>query len=90
MKRETIEQIFADRKLEAKKGVIEVPEDEVVSVLIGQGRLSAVGGIVSFVLEKEYLRTTSKKGSVTYLDYEIVRALSFESKEVADRHAGFV
>lgn len=90
MKRETIKKILEQRELSSEKDVFAVTDGEVATVLIGQGQATAIGGIVSIELATGYLVAKSKKGTETYVEYGSVQSLSFESKEVADRHAGFV
>ncbi len=90
MRRKTVEQILADRQIKAKDDTYEISDDEVVNLLIGQDRVMSVAGVVSLTLTSDYLLAQSKKGRRTYLEYELVRAISFESKEVTDRQAGFV
>ena len=67
-----------------------MPEKVVVSVLIGTSPLTAIPNICKVTLNDDYLVAESRKGTSTYLEYDIVRALAFEPKEIADRQAGFV
>jgi len=90
MKRETVEKILAARKIKAKGGTYSIPDKEVVTLLAGRGRMSGISGVISLELGDGYLVGKTKKGAETYLEYEIVRAISFERKDVTDRAAGFV
>lgn len=90
MRRETVEQIFADRHIKSKDGTFVIPEDERVTLLLGQEQVTAIAGIVKLSLKAGYLLAESRKGTKTYTEYETIRALAFELKEVADRQAGFV
>jgi hypothetical protein len=90
MRRETVEQILADRQIELEDGAYAIPEDERVTLLVGHDQVTAIGGIVKLTLASGYLLAESRKGTKTYTEYETIRALSFELKEVADRQAGFV
>lgn len=89
MTRETVEQILADRKATKDDRGYEVPAGEVATALLGAGQLHAVPGVVRFGFRPDALVLTSRKGSETYVDYDALRALTFESKEVADRRTGF-
>ena len=89
MKRETIEQILSSRKIKAKSGSYEIPEKEVVSMLVGQSNVTSMPGISRLSITDDYLVAETRKGRVTYLEFDLVRAISFESKEIADRQAGF-
>jgi hypothetical protein len=90
MRRETLEHILAERKIRAEKGRHSIPSDQVVTMLIGAERITTVGGIVCLTLQKECLVAESRKGTSTYVEYDLVRGVSFEPKDVADRQAGFV
>lgn len=89
MKRETIQQILTSRKIKSKTNTYELPEKESVSMLIGQSQVTTLRGVSRITLGAEFLMIETRKGACTYLDYELVRAISFESKEIADRQAGF-
>jgi hypothetical protein len=90
MERETVEQILKSRNLLKAGDEYSMPENEVATLLIGQGQISALPGVVSFKPRQGYLLVRTNKGTETFVEYELVRALSFESKEVADRRTGFV
>ncbi len=90
MQREIVEQILADRKIEPKNDRYPIPKDAVATVLLGGSKLTTVSGVVSLTLKPGYLLAESKKGSHSYFEYEVVRGLSFEPKDIADRHAGFM
>lgn len=89
MRRETVEQILADRQLQAKDGAFNLVDDEVASLIIGRDSLTAISGVIELRLHQDYLQALSRKSTTTYVEYELVRALAFESKELADRQAGF-
>jgi len=90
MERATLEQIFKKRKTRKSGSVYTVPDGEVATLLIGRGTVSALPGLVSFDLHEGFLLVTTRKHTQTYVEYDLVRAVSFESKEVADRRTGFV
>ena len=90
MKRETLELILSDRQIKASNSVYEIPEEEIVTLLIGREQTSSISGITKITLSKAYLKAETKKKVQTYIEYESIRALSFVSKEVANRSAGFV
>lgn len=89
MKRETIQQILSSRKIKSKNNAYEIPDKEVVSMLIGRNQVTSLGGVSRITTNDEYIMTESSKGACTYIEYELVRGISFESKEIADRQAGF-
>ena len=90
MERSTFEQILKKRKLRKSGSAYSVPEDEVASLLVGRGTVSALAGLVSFDLQDGFILVTTRKETQTYVEYDMVRAVSFEPKEVADRRTGFV
>lgn len=90
MRLETLKQILSSRKIKSKANTYEIPEKELVSMLIGLNQVTTLPGISRITIGDEYLMIETRKGTSTYLDYELVRAISFESKEIADRQAGFV
>lgn len=90
MQRETVEEIFKERGLSCEDDVFTVPEDEIATILVGRGTVNALPGIIRFVMRSSFLVVTTRKGTQTYVEYEVIRALSFEPKEVADRRTGFV
>ncbi len=90
MRRETVESILRRRKLQMKNDEYPMPDEEVATILIGRGQVTALPGVVSFAPRTDFLLVKTRKGTATYLEYDLVRALSFESKETADRRTGFV
>ena len=90
MRRETVEQILAEREIQGRDGRYDIPSEEVVTLLVGQSSFITVAGIVALGLGDTYLWAESHKGGVTYIEYESLRGVAFDPKKVADRHAGFV
>lgn len=90
MKREALEQILKDRQIKGAGGVFDIPENESATLVVGEDRVSTIGGIAKLTLKANFIKVKSKKGVETYLEYDLVRAVSFEPKEVTDRTAGFV
>ena len=90
MKKETIQRILTGRRLKSKDGGYDIPENEVASLLIGQSTVTALPGVRRVTLADDHIVVETRKGSCTYLEYELVRAVAFENKEIADRQAGFV
>lgn len=89
MKKETLTKILEKQKVKSQNGRYSIPDNEVVTLMIGQAALTTLNNIVELVLEADYLAVKSKKKVTTYVEYDFVRTVSFDLKENADRSAGF-
>jgi hypothetical protein len=89
MQRKTVERILAARGAKPTEEGLSIAEDEVATLLLGGDPPVAVQGVVRFRLHEDVLEGVSREGARTYLEYDALRALTFEPKGVADRRSGF-
>ncbi len=90
MKRETIKRILLDHGKQLSNDSCELDTGETMTVLFGRGSHSAITEVVRVQLEQDYFVAHRRRQGSAYVEYDMIRALTFENPEASRQRPGFV